>query len=471
MFARILKRFLRRFQCCKQSQKQKRRMKVTLFLILTFICIAYAWPENWKPIRRAHENDVIQFTLALQQRNLEEFNRIFESVTTPGSENYGKYLTIEEVNEIIAPSEEEQQLVLNYLAEHSCTGTSYGDFIIANGPISAVEEMFQVDMFEFREESLSITLKRSINGPTIPTQLNNIVQFVTGIATFPATRNVRDRKVRTIEEAARVGDTWVVPQTLRSIYGIPATAVGTNPNNAMAVVEFGAIAGVSQTDLDTFNTLVDGPSNQFLNYTVGPFGFSPINPIDGESTLDVQYIMAVAPGVDCSFWTIDGWVYDFTVLVQQRQQQNEPVPWVFSLSYAWSEDLQCEVTGNGASCAQVGGSDQSYASTTSTNFQKIGITGITLLSASGDAGAASKANIGCTNTTYPIQAEFPASSPFITAVGGTMLSNGGSPLTGNLPPFCEKTGVTCAGSGTEVVCSVPTALITSGGGFSSFLPQ
>jgi len=141
------------------------------------------------------------------------------------------------------------------------------------------------------------------------------------------------------------------------------------------------------------------------------------------------------------------------------------------MSYGWAEADQCEITGNGASCGQVGGSDKTYIEQTSTNFQKLGASGITLLAAAGDAGAASKENVDCTNRNTPIQPNFPASSPYLTTVGGTMLQNGGVALTGSLPPFCTENGVTCAGGGVEVVSTVPEALITTGGGFSNVFPQ
>merc|ERR1711974_519444 len=110
-------------------------------------------------------------------------------------------------------------------------------------------------------------------------------------------------------------DKWVLPQTLRNLYNIPSGTVNTAKTNSMGVVEFGIVAGISQKDLNEFNQLTDGPSDASLAYTVGTFAFTPISPIDGECTLDVQYIMAVGSGVATSFWTINGWMYDFTTEV------------------------------------------------------------------------------------------------------------------------------------------------------------
>lgn len=437
--------------------------KVLIFAAL--IALAFAGhPKTWTPVVRTQNNEIISFNLALKQQNLEEFNQVFERITTPGSPEFRQYRTIQELTDIIAPPKMEQQRVLNYLKRHGCTGESFGDVIVAEGPAEAVEEIFGVEFYKFEHVELRVTVHRSSIYPTIPKTLSDIVTFVTGISTFPYEKTKVQKTP--INVATADTDKWIVPQTIRSMYNIPANATGTFKTNSMAVVEFGAVAGISQDDLDTFNQLTDGPSDAKLAYTVGTFLFTPISPIDGESTLDVQYIMAVGLNIPCSFWTINGWMYDFTTLVQQRQNRGNPVPLVFSMSYAWAEADQCEVTGNGESCAQVGGSNTNYVQQTSANFQKLGASGITLLGASGDAGAASKENIDC-NSSPPIQPNFPASSPYITAVGGTMLQNGGTALSGSLPPFCTEPGVTCAGGGVEIVSSVPQALITSGGGFSN----
>ena len=438
------------------------------------VCGAFAsWPSMWTPEERLSGSSRVSFTMSLKRRNLEEFNALFERITTPGSPEYGQYRTISELTDMIAPPLFEQNFVLHYLEARGCEATSYGDVIIAEGPSSAVEEIFGVEMHNFRHNSIAdVVLQRSTVFPTIPTALSHIVEFVTGLSTFPADRsNLAKNKIPLKESVVAEDDKWVVPQTIRNLYNVPENPSGLK-SNSMAVVEFGIVAGVSQDDLTEFMQLTGGPSNASLAYTVGTFAFTPISPIDGESTLDVQYILAVAPNVPCSFWTINGWMYDFTTLVQQRQAQGKPVPLVFSMSYGWAEADQCDITGNGESCNQVSSSGNSgYINAVNVNFQKIGASGVTLLAASGDAGAATKENIDCTDKQTPIQPDFPASSPYLTAVGGTMLQNGGTALTGNLPPFCTEPGVTCAGGGVEIVSIVPEALITSGGGFSNVFAQ
>lgn len=185
--------------------------------------------------------------------------------------------------------------------------------------------------------------------------------------------------------------------------------------------------------------------------------------------LDVQYIMGIAPGVPTSFYVVDGWIYDFTTLIQQRSTQGLPNPLVFSVSYGWAEGDQCAIVGQGTGCGQLGGTSASYVENSNVGFQKVGLLGISVFVASGDAGAATKENIHCRKRHDPIQPDYPASSNYVTTVGGTMYSTAQT-LSAPLPPFCTENRVTCAGSGNEVVSQVPDAFITSGGGFSNVAP-
>jgi len=48
-----------------------------------------------------------------------------------------------------------------------------------------------------------------------------------------------------------------------------------------------------------------------------------------------------------------------------------------------------------------------------------------LLAASGDEGAAGPTNVNCLNSTHPVFAMFPASSPYVTSVSGTTFTPNG----------------------------------------------
>merc|ERR1712048_391224 len=126
-----------------------------------------------------------------------------------------------------------------------------------------------------------------------------------------------------------------------------------------------------------------------------------------ESMLDIESITGVAGNVESEFWGFAGRSPDnkqnepfMKWLAQVSQTSDDDVPKIFSTSYG--ED---ESSWSLAAAARL-----------NTEFMKAGTRGITLLYASGDSGATCKSGKFAPN--------MPASSPYVTAVGGTEPASG-----------------------------------------------
>ncbi len=132
----------------------------------------------------------------------------------------------------------------------------------------------------------------------------------------------------------------------------------------------------------------------------------------------LQYIGAIGKGNTNFFWTEVSWMYEFTQAFIAAKSK----PAVFSMSYAWSEIRQCQDI-DPSECSTLGVTSQGYVERTNIEFQKIGVLGTTLLSASGDSGCHGRTNEDCI-TSQKCFPDYPACSPFVTAVGGTQLENG-----------------------------------------------
>eukprot|EP01095_Lingulamoeba_sp_RSL-Kostka_P014624 TRINITY_DN6449_c0_g1_i1.p1 TRINITY_DN6449_c0_g1~~TRINITY_DN6449_c0_g1_i1.p1 ORF type:complete len:609 (-),score=246.40 TRINITY_DN6449_c0_g1_i1:90-1916(-) len=455
---------------------------VVFCLIFSLVPFCYCYKDDWEVVSKSNPHKMLNFRVALKVRNVDELQRIVDDITNPYSENFREYKTMEELTKIIAPTEKEQLEVIEYFYDRNIFEVnSYGDFIEVSASIAQLESsgVFGIEENSFftysHNEKAGNFVDRSNSEIIIPEELKHIVNFVSGVANFPF---INSRKTpikhlkRSTDSILREDDPFTVPQTIRNMYNIPSDLYGKNETNSQAVVEFSTSAGISESDLITFNNITGGLSNQSLSYTVGPFKTDPLNPVNGESTLDVEYIMSIGGNISTSFWVVDGWIYDFTTLVQTRQQNNKPVPYVFSISYGWAEDEQCQITGQGTSCKTLGGTSQDYVDATNVNFMKLAGTGLSIFIASGDAGAATKKNLLCLRPFEPIRPDYPAAAPYVTAVGATMFNGGGNSFpqsNSSLPSFCQQEK--CASSGDPVVCSIPEALITSGGGFSNYAPR
>ena len=195
------------------------------------------------------------------------------------------------------------------------------------------------------------------------------------------------------------------------------------------------------------------------------------------------------------FWLESGtgWLYSF---ITHFQAAAPNVPSVVSISYAWSEQDQCNAGVVGPECSQLGVDTQGYVLRVNVEyvvvhvcllscplpslpshhvvvfvhfrFAKLAAMGISVLSASGDSGAHGRTDPDCTAPV--LHPDFPASSPWVTSVGATMLVN--ATLMPNPPPICTLQNCILKGpNGTEVAVSYDVAGFTSGGGFSWYAAQ
>lgn len=236
--------------------------------------------------------------------------------------------------------------------------------------------------------------------------------------------------------------TWMTPDVLLARYGIPpGKELSRNPQNTQAVAEFSA-QYYSQDELDYWFSQ--------MNVAPGPVVVQGRNipQIPGqEATLDIQFMMGVAQNVTTYFWTEGytflGWIVDVV--------NSDNPPLVNSVSYAGAESSYPE----------------GMINRINQEFQAAGNMGVSILFASGDWGVSFPGETTCEDIEHftPL---FPASSPYITSVGGTQFSTATAPICSDtvigLPMTCDAVG--------EIACSITTgSRITTGGGFSDLFPM
>ena len=130
------------------------------------------------------------------------------------------------------------------------------------------------------------------------------------------------------------------------------------------------------------------------------------SPSGMEATVDVCYGASMAAGIETTFWSTKGRMpghADNEPLLQwlsDLSKESSP-PLVFSFSYSDNEDTV----------------DAAYAQRVNVELQKAGARGLSIVESSGDGGVA-----GIQPEKYcpkGFMATFPATSPFVTSVGGT----------------------------------------------------
>lgn len=246
--------------------------------------------ESWDDLGRAEASEPITFKVSLREHNRAEFDRVFAAVTTPGSKEYGRYRTVAEMAALLAPPVEHVARLTGLLTAAGLEVEAYHTFVEASGPVEAVDRLFGTEMHAFaHKERTTRRILRSLVAPVIPEEISDVTAFIVGIADFPfAKRGPRPR----VDSSADTGNTtYVVPQSIQALYGIPEDYhASRDTQSTQGVVEFGETAGISQDDLEVFMGLTDLPTNVSLSYTVGNFEWDPRDPIDGESTLGMHCI-------------------------------------------------------------------------------------------------------------------------------------------------------------------------------------
>jgi tripeptidyl-peptidase-1 len=419
-------------------------------------------PPSWSQVGRADGHHQVVFNVALKQQNLDVLESKFWKVADPDSDEWQNFMSIDEIDEVIAPKVEHIEAVKKWLSENLDESTIIqpaGDFIKVRTSAKQVERLFDTEMHLFNHHNGHL-IARTMGKHSVPEEIRSAIDFVSGLTEFPMPRSSSRKVPKPDADTVQASVTAVViPQSLRTMYSVPDSA---DAQISQGVAEFQDDSSYSKSDLKTFFTQLDITPETVAD-TVGPYsGTYP----DMEATLDTQYIMGVGQKEVDWYWTSAGWMYDWST----NFYNTTSVPDSVSISWGWAEDGQCQSGIDETVCSQLGVNAKQYVARVNTEFQKIGLRGTSLLAASGDSGANGRTDGECTGTV--LHSSFPGSSPYITAVGATQLQDPVYDLP-TTPEACTALGSSykCASGGTEVAVSTTVAGFTSGGGFSTYTPM
>ena len=291
------------------------------------------------------------------------------------------------------------------------------------------------------------------------TQLVSTVRY-----TFPnndTSRSLGDSVLFALTDVATVS-------FLAELYNLPAGTLAHSGSNQSVAEFYGEY--YSNSDLAAFLQLSGLPISSIPEENIYGSANDQNEP-GGEAQLDVEYLIGLAPNAPTYFYSIDTLnPYDpinegFLTYLYLVGNQSYP-PLVHSLSYG-------DVEANIFNASNPGSAE--YGFRCDQEFQKMGLRGLSVLFSSGDDGLGNvpiRTNpaFACAQA-YPA---WPASSPYVTAVGGTQLTDKylpacGNPYTQVIPglPLSEQLIFQCTGAKETTASSTIGGIITSGGGFSS----
>ena len=269
------------------------------------------------------------------------------------------------------------------------------------GTVAAMEQAFQVGLFNYAYEGGSY--RGRVGHVHIPTSLKNIVEAVFGLDDRRMVRRRRQPVSRDLEaKSGSIPSAWYTPQELASHYNFPP---GDGGGQTIGLLEFGG--GYFPNDLEEFCRLAKIPAPPAV-VTISADG-TPTDARDGaegEVMLDIEVAAGVCPNAKVAVYfahfSEKGWVTALDAAV--HDQKNDPG--VISVSWGYAEG---NLTWTKQAITQI-----------NETLKEAAALGVTVCIAAGDDGSSDAIGDGYAHV------DFPASSPYVLAVGGTTIPAKGS---------------------------------------------
>jgi kumamolisin len=311
----------------------------------------------------------------------------------------GPHLSREEFARRHGAAEADFAAVRGFAATHKLAVVqehAAGRTVILSGTAAQFCSAFHVQLHQYDHAGGSYRGRTGLI--EVPAELQNVVEAVLGLDNRPQARpHFRLRP-------AASTSTSFTPLQIAALYGYPN---GTGEGQCVGLIELGG--GYRPADLDTYfkGLGVQSPSVTAVSVDHGknaPTG-SADGP-DGEVMLDVEVVGAIAPQAKIAVYFSPNTDAGFLDAITTAVHDTKNKPSVISISW--------------------GGPESSWTSQAMTAmdsaFQAAAAMGITVCVAAGDSGSSDGVASGD-------HVDFPASSPFALACGGTRLSVQNSSIT------------------------------------------
>lgn len=366
-------------------------------------------PEGWEQVSAASPLQLLNLRLSFAPADASTLEQLILNIATPANSLYGKFLSPEKLKEHTAPSSAAYDAVISWLTEQNLASDAIqndGSSLAFQIPVEQAEKMLQTQFHNYRSTATgqvrTLTLAYSI--PKSILDFVETIQPTTDFIELPSSTKIQtmshELNASTVEDTSSCGE-YVTPSCLQSLYGLP-TANAKTPQGGIAVPGF----------IDEYASHSD--LNQFLQETrpgVSPRPSFTVEYVDGgindeskpgiEANLDVQYTAGLSNGIATNFISVGGGGSGtgFIDVLNKILAQETP-PSVLSLSYGFDEYAL----------------STNLAQKMCNLFGQLGSRGVSVLVASGDGGVSGSRPSGTCSAFIPT---FPASCPYVTAVGAT----------------------------------------------------
>ncbi|KDQ64445.1 hypothetical protein JAAARDRAFT_187770 [Jaapia argillacea MUCL 33604] len=426
-------------------------------------------PNDWVKLGRAPSDHVLELRIGLPQPDIHLLEKALYEVSDPYHERYGSHLSKEEVDELAAPHPESLSAVEEWLASHGIlesdfTRSSAKDWVKIRIPVELAETMLDTTYHVWGHihdgdavvRTTSYSLPEHIHGHV------DLIQPTTMFARFKGLKSTLIWSSDIQEEISYPGSSLITTPSgiqvdpscnstitiscLKQLYNATGYNSSATNGNMLGITGYlGQYANIM--DLQSFYAAQrpDALNSTFKFVSVmGGLNSQNLSEAGDEADLDTQFAFGLTYPTPGTFYSTAGsppYIPD----ADTPTDSNEPyVDW---LDYILSQPSPPQTI-----TTSYGDDEQtvplSYAIRACNGFAQLGARGVSIMFSSGDGGVGDGDPDPTTQTCFTNDGRnvtrfipgFPASCPYVTAVGGTV----------NIPE---------------------TAVWFSGGGFSNYFPR
>ncbi|KAJ7591538.1 tripeptidyl peptidase A [Mycena floridula] len=407
-------------------------------------------PRNWIKHSVPPANHVIELKIALPQPNFAELERHLYEVSDPDHVRYGDHLSKQEVDSLVAPNPESVSAVTEWLESHGIQDkgrvfSSAKDWVTIKVPVSLAEKMLDTTYHVWKHTGSDDHLVRTTSY-SLPEHLHEhivVVQPTTMFAQLSGMKSTirwsdTSKAVTSVTHNALpiadpVAGTFVDPtcptnitlNCLRQLYnavGFKPSAKGNSIGITGYLEQFANLADLQQFYAEQ-NPAALNSSFKFVSVK-GGLNNQTLSEAGAEADLDVQFAFGLSFPISSTFFSTAGrppFIPDSGTPTDTNEPyldwlgfilEQEKPPLAISTSYGDDEQTV----------------PKDFAVRACQEFAKLGARGVSLMFSSGDGGVGDgdpdPATQSCFTNDGLNQTKFipgfPASCPFVTAVGGTV---------------------------------------------------
>ncbi len=344
---------------------------------------------------RLDSSKQMSLTIALNLRNQSELTSLIKSLHDPKDPLYGQFLTPQQFALRFGPAPEDIQAIKNYLTVNNLNVIgNTTNTIKVSGAVRDVEKVFNLEMHQYQTQD-----NRVVFAPNLDPQINDeYAAKISGILGLNSFTNLRAHRVRKNSNHASGGigtgpGGGMAPADIQKAYNFS----GGSANGAGQILALMELDGYTPSDISGYTQqfgLSSVPTLQ--NILVDSYNGAAGDGAD-EVTLDIELMMAVAPGAS-------------KILVYEGPNSDTgPVDVYTKIA---DDNLAKQVSTSWGSPESQNTS--AYLNSENSVFQQMAAQGQSMYAAAGDAGAYDDGST--------LSVDDPGSQPYVVSSGGTTLS-------------------------------------------------